>query len=51
MTCSAALLFLFIADRANAFIFTDLVAKVQRIEMIRQASQYIQQIEQLSEGV
>ena len=36
---------LLIADQANAFVFTDLVAKAQRIEMMHQASQYIGQIE------
>ncbi|MBN1566813.1 MAG: hypothetical protein JXA73_03135 [Acidobacteria bacterium] len=40
----AALFFLFITTEAKAFVFTDLVAKVQRIQMIAQASQYIQQI-------
>jgi hypothetical protein len=40
----AGLLLLFFTDRADAFIFTDVVAKVQRIQMIAQASQYIQQI-------
>ncbi len=41
---SATMLSLLTANQANAFIFTDLVAKVQRIEMMRQASEYIQQI-------
>ena len=40
-----ALLLLFMTGRANAFIFTDLIAKVQRIQMIAQASQYIQQVD------
>ncbi len=34
-----------ITERANAFVFTDLVAKVQRVQMMRQTSQYIGQIE------
>jgi hypothetical protein len=43
---SATLLFLLAAaEQANAFIFTDLVAKVQRIEMIAQAAEYIRQID------
>jgi hypothetical protein len=33
-----------VAGEAKAFVFTDLIAKVQRIQMIAQASQYIQQI-------
>ena len=40
----AALMLLLIADQANAFIFTDLVAKVQRIEMIAQASELLSRI-------
>jgi hypothetical protein len=40
----AVLLLFFITNRANAFVFTDIVAKVQRIQMIAQASQYIQQL-------
>lgn len=40
----AALFLLCVAGEAKAFVFTDLVAKVQRIQMIAQASQYIQQI-------
>lgn len=40
----AALLLFFVTGQANAFIFTDLVAKIQRIEMIRQTTSYIQQI-------
>ena len=39
-----ALMILFVTNRADAFIFTDLVAKIQRIEMIRQASSTIQQL-------
>ncbi len=42
---SAAAAILLIASQAEAFVFTDLVAKVQRVEMMRQASQYIGQIE------
>ncbi len=41
---TALLLFLF-AGQAHAFIFVDLIAKVQRIEMILQAKQYIDQID------
>lgn len=40
----AALLILFVTNRADAFVFTDLVAKVQRIQMIQQAASYIRQI-------
>jgi len=42
---STILLVLLIPSQANAFIFTDLVAKVQRIEMIAQASKTLQQID------
>jgi hypothetical protein len=41
---SAALLLVLFADQAHAFVFTDIVAQVQRIMMILQASQYIEQI-------
>ena len=41
----ATLLLLLSAERAHAFIFTDLIAKVQRIEIILQAKQYIDQID------
>src|SRR5512146_2287813 len=41
----ATLLFLVSAERAHAFIFVDLISKVQRIEMILQAKQYIDQID------
>jgi len=39
---AAALLVLLVADRANAFIFTDLVAYAQRIEQMSQVAEYIQ---------
>lgn len=42
---SLFLLMLLIADQAHAFIFTDLIAKVQRIEMMLQASEYIRQLD------
>lgn len=42
----ATTLFMFFGvDRAEAFIFTDLIAKIQRIEMIRQAGEFIGQID------
>jgi hypothetical protein len=41
---SAVLLSLLVTDRADAFIFTDIVAQAQRVEMIRQAESYIQHI-------
>ena len=41
----AVLTLLVIADQANAFIFTDLVAKVQRIEMIAQAGELLSRID------
>ena len=41
---SVLLLLLFVASQANAFIFTDLVAHAQRIEMMSQAAEYIQQL-------
>jgi hypothetical protein len=41
---SAILALLFVAGQANAFIFTDVVAHAQRIEMMGQAAQYIQQL-------
>ncbi len=41
---SATLLFLLNANQAHAFIFTDVVAYAQRISMMGQAAQYIQQI-------
>ncbi len=44
MVC-AALFLLVIADQANAFIFTDLVAKVQRIEMMAQANDLLNHID------
>ena len=40
----AVLFVLFAGHEAKAFVFTDVVAKVQRIEMIRQAAEYIRQI-------
>jgi len=42
---TATLLLFLIPGRADAFIFTDLVAKVQRIEMMLQTSQLIGQID------
>lgn len=41
---SAMLVVLLVAGQANAFIFTDLVAHAQRIEMMGQAAEYIQQL-------
>jgi len=41
----AILLVLLIPCRADAFIFTDLVAKVQRIKMIAQAGKQLEQID------
>src|SRR5437867_10834480 len=41
----AAMLVLLIPCRADAFIFTDLVAKVQRIKMIAQAGKQLEQID------
>ena len=38
------LVLLITANQAHAFIFTDLIAKVQRVEMMLQANQYIDQI-------
>jgi hypothetical protein len=40
----AGLLLVLVANQAHAFIFIDLIAKVQRIEMILQAKQYLDQI-------
>lgn len=40
-----AALLLLIVDQANAFIFTDLVAKVQRIEMMAQADKLLGQVD------
>src|SRR5947208_14883354 len=40
----ATLLVLLLPCRADAFIFTDLVAKVQRIKMIAQAGKQLEQI-------
>jgi hypothetical protein len=40
----AAFIFLFPVSRAHAFIFTDLVAQVQRFQMMGQAAQYIWQL-------
>lgn len=42
---TATLLLVLIADQAHAFVFVDLLAKIQRIEMILQAKQYIDQID------
>ena len=42
---SATLLVLLIPSRADAFIFTDLIAKVQRIQMIAQAAKTLEQID------
>ncbi len=42
-TCAALLLL--IADQAKAFIFTDLVAKVQRIEMMAQADTLLNHVD------
>lgn len=42
---ASALMLLLVSDSAHAFIFVDLIAKVQRIEMILQAKQYIDQID------
>jgi hypothetical protein len=41
----SVLVLLFMASEAKAFIFTDVVAKIQRIQMIAQAVQYIQQLD------
>jgi hypothetical protein len=41
---SVTLLSLLAANQAHAFIFTDIAAHVQRIQMIGQAAQYIQQL-------
>src|SRR5262245_1060635 len=41
----AALLVLLIPCRADAFIFTDLVAQAQRITMIEQAAQHLEHID------
>jgi hypothetical protein len=40
----AALVFIFPINRAHAFIFTDVVAQVQRYQMMGQAAQYISQL-------
>src|SRR5687767_15745068 len=41
----AVLMLVLITDQASAFIFTDLVAKVQRIEMIAQAGELLKRID------
>ena len=48
---SATLLVLLIPCQAHAFIFTDLVAKAQRITMIAQAAEHLEQYRRLPEGV
>jgi hypothetical protein len=42
---TATLLLVLIADQAHAFIFTDLIAQIQRVEMILRAKAYIDQID------
>ncbi|NLT68057.1 MAG: hypothetical protein GXX84_15750 [Acidobacteria bacterium] len=43
-TLFALPLLFIISSRADAFVFTDMVAKVQRIEMMRQSADYIRQL-------